>query len=139
MFENRFEEYFVRLEGNVKGTKITQMNNYGKEMMTCYNQIFTLLMEDKESENHSPNDYYQSLINAKFNIARGYSKIYESSKPEKIKNMKESLAAYKWIKDFISETVKKRGNLSETMCEQMKICFEMVELLPAKINKIANN
>jgi len=50
--------------------------------------------------------------------------------------MKKSLDNYKFIVEFIKEALKTKGNLEWDFSEQLKICTEMVELIPAKIDKI---
>ena len=48
------------------------------------------------------NDYHQSVINAKFNIAKILSKHYTTEKSEKFQKLKEIKDVYQSICDYIS-------------------------------------
>ena len=52
--------------------------------------------------------------------------------------MKKSLENYRFIVNFIKELQKNKGTLDWNFAEQVKICQEMVELIPSKIDKIMN-
>ncbi len=47
------------------------------------------------------NEYYQSIINAKFNVAKTYSKLHSNDKYTKIDNLKKSHTVYIWLMDYI--------------------------------------
>ena len=140
MFENRFHELFIKGENKPKKGKIDAMNHYGQEAVKKYEMIEKILLEQqKEQKENMPKEHYQSLINARFNMAKTYNKIYTNDKHEKIDLLRKSLESYKFIVDFIREIFKKKGNLEWDFSEQLKVCTEMVELIPVKIEKIKNN
>lgn len=140
MFENRFHELFLKGEAKPKKAKVDAMNQYGQAAIAAYEKIEKILLEQqKEQKENMPKEHYQSLINARFNMAKTYNKIYTNDKQEKIDLLRKSLDSYRFIVDFIRELLKKKGNLEWDFSEQLKVCTEMVELIPVKIEKIKNN
>eukprot|EP01017_Pseudomicrothorax_dubius_P019359 TRINITY_DN2127_c0_g1_i14.p1 TRINITY_DN2127_c0_g1~~TRINITY_DN2127_c0_g1_i14.p1 ORF type:complete len:127 (+),score=32.50 TRINITY_DN2127_c0_g1_i14:110-490(+) len=99
-------------------------------------------MLDKYEKERKPEeldqDYYQSVVNAHFNIAKVFSKLYSNEKPKRIELLSKSLKHYQFIIDFIRNKVSEKGNLSFLFNEQLKMCKEMCEMLPVKISKIYN-
>ena len=75
------------------------MNNYGEKAIKYYGEIAKLLIDDKDIDKNS--DYYQSIVNAKFNIAKAYSKLSREEKGDRINTLKKSLDMYQWIADYI--------------------------------------
>ena len=113
------------------------MNQYGKNSIEMYEKIAELLQNDKESERND--QYYHSVVNAQFNCAKAYSKIYSLDKQIRIEGMVKSLKKYTWIRDFIKNEIAKKGPLAEEFEKELMMCEEMVEMLPNKIDKINNN
>jgi hypothetical protein len=68
MFEHKFNELFVNTKKMPKIDKIYKMNALGEKSIELYNNIIQFLMAD-ENINKDKN-YFQSIINAKFNIAK---------------------------------------------------------------------
>lgn len=138
MFENRFNEYILNSEDNipkVKQGKIDAMNGYGKESIRCYTEILKILADPENNKDDSI-EYHQSVINAKFNIAKTYSRFYGINNREKVENLKNSLSYYRSIIEYLKQVGNHQGNLTYNFSEQLKMCIEMVELLPSKIDKI---
>ena len=50
--------------------------------------------------------------------------------------MQSSLEHYTFIRDFIKQKGKEKGQLDFAFSEQIKMCEEMCSLLPVKIDKI---
>lgn len=139
MFENRFQEYFIKSEIRPKKNKLDAMNMYGYKSIENYENIEKILVEQQKEEKDSlTKDHLQSRINTRFNMAKAYNKIYAVDKRIKVELMKKSLDNYKFIVEFIKGLLKNKGNLEWDFSEQLKICQEMVELIPSKIDKINN-
>lgn len=68
-----------------------------------YNKIHEILLEDKETEKNSA--YYNSIITAKFNVAKAYSRVYVEGREKRVGVLVNSLNAYKWIEKYIAEQV----------------------------------
>lgn len=62
--------------------------------------------------------------------------MYRNEKKDKIENLTKSLDSYKWISNFIKNEVVKSNALDEDFSQELKICNEMIDLLPNKIDKI---
>lgn len=60
-------------------------------------------MEDKDTTRD--NSYFHSVVNAKFNNAKIYSKLFKTDKKERIELLTTSLDCYKWISKYITEEV----------------------------------
>ena len=118
---------------NGKKTKIEKINGYGLKTIEMYKEIENVLLEQKEDKNK---DYYQSVINTKFNIAKAFSRLQGQKNDEKINYLKQSLENYKGIVNLIRSLQKEKGLLEYNFSEQLKICEEMVDLIPIKISKI---
>jgi len=136
MFENRFHELFLKNDAKPKKNKVDAMNKYGFAAIGEYQKIEKMLLEQQKEQKDQPKEHYQSIINTRFNMAKAFNKIYAADKKEKVEMMKKSLDNYKFIVEFIKEALKTKGNLEWDFSEQLKICTEMVELIPAKIDKI---
>lgn len=59
------------------------------------------MLEDKDTERNAA--YYNSIITAKFNIAKAYSKMYVEGRKNRVESLVNSLNAYKWIEDYIKK------------------------------------
>lgn len=113
------------------------MNSQGEKDIVLFDKIATLLQEDKDSTRD--NSYFHSIVNAKFNNAKIYSKLYRAEKKDKVEMLTKSLNTYKWISNFIREEVSKFGALDGVFSQELKMCNEMIDLLPNKIDKINNS
>lgn len=137
MFENRFQEYFMKGSEKIpKKNRVDLMNGYGFQCIKKYEEIENILNEQQKEQKENTKEYCQSIINTRFNIAKAYNKIYGVDKAEKVEFMKKSLENYRFIVNFIRGIQKTQGALDWGFAEQVKVCQEMVELIPAKIEKI---
>lgn len=112
---------------------IEKINGYGMKCVEMYTEIEKILEEQKENRDKN---YYQSVVNTKFNIAKVFSRLIGKGKPEKINFLKKSMERYKDIVSYMKNLLKEKGNLDFNFSEQLRICEEMGELLPVKISKI---
>ena len=112
------------------------MNTQGEKAIGFFDQISSLLLGDKDSTRDA--SFFHSVVNAKFNTAKIYSKLFRPERKDKIDLLTKSLNTYKWISNFIKNEVSQNGVLDGTFSQELKMCNEMIELLPAKIDKIAS-
>jgi KIF-binding protein len=117
-------------------SRVKQMTSEGLDSIDTYEQICGFFgSEDYKSE--ADNDtYIQSMINAKFAIAKTYNGLVPNDVPTRVEYLKKSLEAYRYIRDFIKEKGHQKGSLNFGFAEQLKMCNEMIELLPTKIDKV---
>lgn len=65
-----------------KASKIKELNSQGQKAVEAFEKIAKLLIEDKDATKDS--SYYHSVVNARFNIAKIYSKLIGQEKKDKI-------------------------------------------------------
>ena len=76
----------------------------------------------------------RSILSAKFWVARLHSKIIVVSPQAQLENTKKSLENYQWIVTY------HKANPADTeacFAEELKMCQEMVDLLPHKLTKMS--
>ena len=87
-------------------------------------------------------DEIRSFLNSHFLSARILSKVMISSdtpKNERSIYMAGCLRRYEWLSKYVSKICKVKSiDINETFGEELSICVEMTELLPAKIHRIHN-
>lgn len=112
------------------------MNQHGLLASNLYSKILEFMdSEDYKSEKDT-NDYVQSIINARFAIAKIFSGMLPQNISQRIEFLKNSLSNYQFIRDFIKSKGKEHGKLGFNFADQLKMCDEMCDLLPVKIDKI---
>lgn len=82
-------------------------------------------------------DYVQAYLNMTLQAASKYTKLICATKEESIQNHKHALDCYQKAKKFTSDFQKETGKpMTKEGDQQIKICEEMIEMLPIKITKI---
>lgn len=145
MFENRRSEVFFSDPSNNEGPnlkdpkvlkKVEQMNSHGMISSNLYSKVLEFMDgEDYKSEKDT-DDYIQSIVNARFAVAKISSGMLPQNISQRIELLRGSLAHYQFIRDYIKQKGKEHGRLNFNFQEQLKICDEMCDLLPIKIDKI---
>ena len=82
-------------------------------------------------------DLIQSRLNIMFGVARIYSRLEHPDKSRKVEYMKKSLLWYERIQEYLQEV--KKGQYAEKVSdlnEQLRICEEMVGLMPIRISQV---
>ncbi|KAM3127738.1 hypothetical protein pb186bvf_020170 [Paramecium bursaria] len=113
-----------------KNKKLTEkMNTAALLTIDGYKQIIKQLelLDAKERDQ----SWYQSIVTGQFNIAKAYSKIQPKEKKQKVEYLVQSLQVYRNLLKYI----KQEANQFE-FYQEARICQEMIELLPTKIDKI---
>lgn len=93
------------------------MNDNGIEGLKVYEEIYKFFNSDDYKSDSLNDDYIQSVVNAKFNIAKICSGVIIENKEERIKFLKKSLDNYQFIIDFIRQKGKEKGNLAFNFSE----------------------
>lgn len=112
------------------------MNEHGKRAIELYSGILDFFNSSDYNDELDNDDYIQSVVNAKFAIAKIYSAIFPEDVDDRIDCLRKSLENYQFIQDFIKQKGKEKGSLGFNFTEQIKMCTEMCELLPVKIDKV---
>ncbi len=112
------------------------MNQHGLLASGLYSQILEFMNTDDYKTEKDNDDYIQSTINARFAIAKIFSGLLPKSIDERIAYLRTSLSNYQTIKEFIKEKGREHGKLGFNFSEQLRMCDEMCNLLPIKIDKI---
>ena len=112
------------------------MNNHGLLASNLYAKILEFMESEDYKDEKDKDDYIQSVINARFAIAKIFSGMLPKNIDQRIQFLQNSLQNYQFIKQFIKDKGKEHGRLGFNFSEQLKMCDEMCGLLPVKIDKI---
>ena len=113
------------------------MNTIGLKGKDLYKEIMEFFdSEDYQSELNK-DDYVQSVINANFNTAKIYSKLYPAKMSDRMEFLILSLKHYNFIREYIRKTGENQGAINFDFSQQLKLTLEMCELLPVKISKLS--
>lgn len=76
----------------------------------------------------------RSILSAKFWVARLHSKMIVASPQAQLENTKKSLENYQWIVTYHKANP---ADVETCFAEELKMCQEMVDLLPHKLTKMS--
>lgn len=76
----------------------------------------------------------RSILSAKFWVARLHSKMIVASPQAQLENTKKSLENYQWIVTYHKANP---ADVQTCFAEELKMCQEMVDLLPHKLTKMS--
>lgn len=116
--------------------KVKQMTDEGLMSIDIYEQICAFFGTEDYNDESEKEEYIQSVINARFNIAKTYNGLVPEDVKTRVQYLKKSLENYTYIRDYIRQKGGEKGSLSFNFGEQLRLCDEMCELLPTKISKI---
>lgn len=109
--------------------KLLETRNLGLQLVKYYEQIIKVLEADNDTEKNE--QYFRSIINAKFNIAKTLSKMYSIDKKVRVQCLKESWNRYKNVAEFIN-----KNPLKEHFEKELEMTQEMIVMLPSKIDRV---
>ena len=135
MFERKYER-IAKGEEKLKKSTLEVLNKAGLASIEYFEKLIHSVVSSGNKEALENQDTLKTLITAKFNVAKNYSRLEIKDVKEKVNALKKSLEAYNWIKTFITENILSKGALNHEMRETLKHCEEMCSLLPAKIDKV---
>lgn len=116
--------------------KVKDMNFYGGEAVSLYKKILEFFDSEDYKDELNADSYIQSVINARFAIAKIYSGVLPVTLEDRVGNLKISLENYIFIKDYIKKKGEEKGALGFDFSSQLHMCNEMCDLLPIKIEKL---
>lgn len=118
--------------------KVRQMTAEGLASVQLYETACKFFDSDDYKEERNNDDYIQSIINARFSMAKIFNGLVPDDLPTRTEYLKKSLENYRFIKEFIKKKGAEKGSLNFAFGEQLKMADEMCEMLPVKIDKIRN-
>ena len=135
IFESNYE--LIRLQQKkVRAKDIDEINDKGEKCIYYYKDIIDYIVSEYNKETEKNVDDFVTIITIKSNIARIMSKlIYGHNIKKKVEAMKESLKLYTEVKSLL-KGASNFLNEHQVLKENLKMCEEMVEMLPLKIDKI---
>jgi len=135
MFEFKYEK-IAKSQEKPKKSVIEILNKYCVSSIDYFEKVIQSVINSGNKEALENQETLKTIITAKFNVAKNYSRLQFKDSKEMVNTLKRSMESYKWIKDFINEQVAPKGSLSYEMRETLKNCEEMVQLLPSKIDRV---
>ena len=121
-----------------KKSSIQTLNKYCVASIDYFEKVIQSVVHPSNKEALDNMETVKTIITAKFNVAKNYSRIQPTDTKEKVNCLTRSLEAYNWIKNFINDNLASKGSLSHEMKETLKNCEEMCALLPSKIDRVHN-
>lgn len=112
------------------------MHTEGLESIDTYEVICAFFETEDYKDEAQKDEYIQSVVNAKFAIAKTYNGLVPDEISTRVEYLKKSLENYRFIRDFIRKKGAEKGALGFSFAEQLKMCDEMCDMLPAKIDKV---
>ena len=115
-----------------KNSVISAVNKLAFKSIEFYDRLIELLhtFQDKDQ------DYYRAILGYHFASANLHSKMIPIKNPEReLAKMKNALKHYIKVQEYTLILEKDFGGSSE-LKEQSRLCEEMLQLLPLKIDKI---
>ena len=120
----------------VKAKEIEEINTKGEKSIFYYKDIIGYIVDEYNKETEKILDDFVTIITIKSNLARMISKlIYPKDIKRKVEALKESLKLYNEVKSLLKSSPTFL-NENPSLQENLKMCEEMVGMLPVKIDKI---
>lgn len=116
---------------DLKPTKIIEKISHLSQLGIKTFEHFLSTMNDKKTKEKPltyADEYIRPVLLAYFYIGRFHSKFLD----ERLEHLQESLQQYQYIVSYVD----KHSNALEHIEQEYKICKEMIELLPLKIEKL---
>lgn len=120
----------------VKQNLINEANLSGEKSLYYYNLLVNYLDVEFKKEGEKSFEDINTIITIKLSVARIYSKINYGDIKKRVEYMCKSLRHYEEMLKFMKS--KELDKWKSNLTEQVRICEEMLYLLPVKISKIQN-
>ncbi len=118
-----------------KQAQLDQINQFGEKAINYYLPILKLAETEYEKNGAEATvDDFISIITIKLSLARLYSKFDFKNTKKKVDSLAKSLKIYE---DTYNKLKKSNHTYSNSqLSDHLKICEEMINLMPVKISKI---
>jgi hypothetical protein len=133
IFESKYEIMRIK-QMKPKQSQLDEINTACDKAIKYYKDILLFIEVEYEKAQEKHLEDFTTIITIKLHLARLYSKLDSKDVKKKVNNMAMSLKTYEDTRKVLSRSSFVVENPS--LQEQLKICEEMVNLLPVKISKI---
>jgi len=135
MFDMKYEE-LKQCKKVPKKAQLDLLNQYGKSCIKHATAVANKLETLKEIEDRD--SYIQAVINQRLAIGKIYSKLYDKDKKQILDYYSLAMDNYKILEAHMRD-YRTRNDFTPTLEEQFRLCTEMIELLPVKMEKVRSN
>lgn len=112
------------------------MTEEGLQSIDAYELACAFFETEDYKDEQEKDEFIQSVVNARFAIAKTYNGLVPDDIKTRVEYLKKSLENYRFIRDYIKKKGSEKGSLNFAFSEQLKMCDEMCEMMPAKIDKV---
>ena len=135
IFESNYELLRLR-QKKVTSKEIEEINSKGEKGLFYYNDIIKYIEEEYNKDEEKKVEDFITIITIKSNMARIYSKlIYNKDIKKRVEALKKSLNMYQEVYNHLKSSTSFFNERPELQ-ENLKMCEEMIGMLPIKIDKI---
>jgi len=117
-----------------KQSQLNEINSIGENSIRYYRDILSFIEIEYNKAQEKTVEDFSTLVTIRLHLARLYSKLDSKEIKKKVNHLAISLKCYE--ETYISLKTSQFLNSSSTLYEQLKICEEMIHLLPTKISKV---
>ena len=134
-FEKKLDMAFAKFK-KPKQSLFDEANSLGEKSIHYYSLLIGYLDGEFKKEGEKALDDINTIITVKLSLARLYSKFVFDETKKKVENLCKSLRFYEAVLKFMKS--KELEKFKNEISEQIRICEEILYLLPLKINKVQN-
>ena len=135
IFESNYELFRVK-QKKMSNKEIEEINGYGKKSIFYYEDIIGYIENEYGKESEKKFEDFITIITIKSNIARLNSKIIILDDIKKrVDSLKKSLDLYNEVYKLLKGSKDIFGE-KEELTENLRMCEEMIGMLPIKIDKV---
>ena len=135
IFESNYELFRTK-QKKTSSKEIEEINGYGRKSIFYYEDIIGYIENEYSKENEKKFEDFITIITIKSNIARLNSKIiFMDDVKKRVESLKKSLDIYNEVYKLLKESKDTFGD-KEELRENLKMCEEMIGMLPIKIDKV---
>lgn len=133
MFDLKYEE-LKTAKKMPKKQQFELLNQYGMSAIKHALALTKKLETYREIEDRD--SYLQAVINQRLAIGKIYTKLYDKNKTQIVEWYAKALENYKVLERGMKD-YRTRHEFTPTFEEQFKLCQEMIDLLPVKMEKLS--
>eukprot|EP00743_Colponemidia_sp_Colp-15_P005870 GILK01006309.1.p1 GENE.GILK01006309.1~~GILK01006309.1.p1 ORF type:complete len:568 (+),score=84.43 GILK01006309.1:43-1704(+) len=116
---------------------VQRINQYGWSGLEALELFLRTFEKGGKPPVEVEDELLQWYLTARFNRARIYSKLLDPEPQGRVKFLRNTMDEYRFIRDY-ADSHSAQISRTEVMPEELKICREMVDLIPVKMNHILN-
>eukprot|EP00002_Diphylleia_rotans_P037690 TRINITY_DN8446_c0_g1_i6.p1 TRINITY_DN8446_c0_g1~~TRINITY_DN8446_c0_g1_i6.p1 ORF type:complete len:637 (-),score=143.36 TRINITY_DN8446_c0_g1_i6:114-2024(-) len=129
MADFKAEQHRQALEKGTKGPTAKKINESILQAIKHYDSFINTFKKDGEFPKVQ-DEHLEAFLTARYSVARLYSRLIPPDLESARQSLIKALAEYKWIQAYHEK------HRFDSFQEELKLCKEMIELLPVKISNI---